>query len=243
MGNITSKSACPSETNKVAQNNACPILWILTPTCSQRILDGFGAVADATSPGIYWLPQFLRGAIVVIHQLPATEETLWIRVLGRARTQKRAVEELMVLPENNPYKPNLMRILADWQKNLALRDNLTPTDEEMIMNLSAVYVQQCQEWKQEGIIEGLTKGLTQGLQQGLTQGLTQGLQQGSLMLLLLLLQKRFGDLPESIRSSLETLDRFQLERLAEAIFDFETLDDVATWLPTHIPAIVEGETT
>ena len=90
----------------------------------------------------------------MIHQLPENEDTLWLRVLGKGGTQKRAVEELTELPENNPFRENLLEILADWRKNLELRDNLSREEEEVIMNLSPAYLQQIEDWKQEGKQEG-----------------------------------------------------------------------------------------
>jgi hypothetical protein len=48
----------------------------------------------------------------------------------------------------------LLEILADWRKNLELRDNLSREEEEVIMNLSPAYLQQIEDWKQEGKQEG-----------------------------------------------------------------------------------------
>ncbi|MDJ0559713.1 MAG: hypothetical protein PX638_11425 [Microcystis sp. M53599_WE4] len=96
----------------------------------------------------------LKAGIIVIHQLPVIDDTLWLRVLGKGGTQKRAVEELVELPERNPFRENLLEILANWRKNLELRDNLSTEEQEDIMNLSPAYLQQREEWKQEGIQQG-----------------------------------------------------------------------------------------
>lgn len=54
-----------------------PKLWILTPTASAQLLSGFGAnPKDDYLPGIYFMPEYLRTAIVTIHQLPSISETL-----------------------------------------------------------------------------------------------------------------------------------------------------------------------
>ncbi|MDJ0500971.1 MAG: hypothetical protein PX483_08980, partial [Nostocales cyanobacterium LE14-WE4] len=61
-----------------------PFLWILTPTCSERILEGFGAkTKEGWEKGVYFLPKYQKAAIVAINQLPMTEDTLWLRVLGK----------------------------------------------------------------------------------------------------------------------------------------------------------------
>ncbi|WP_242038838.1 hypothetical protein [Anabaena lutea] len=149
--------------NRNLAESELPILWILTPTFSDRMVTGLGAVEITQDwvQGVYFLPHILKTAIVVIHQLPENEDTLWLRVLGKGGTQKRAVEELTELPENNPFRENLLEILADWRKNLELRDNLTREEEEVIMNLSPAYLQQREEWKQEGelyLITSLLEG-------------------------------------------------------------------------------------
>jgi hypothetical protein len=142
--------------NRNIAESELPILWILTPTFSSRMIAGLGAteIAEDWVQGVYFLPNILKTAIVVIHQLPENEDTLWLRVLGKGGTQKRAVEELTELPENNPFRENLLEILADWRKNLELRDNLSKEQEEVIMNLSPAYLQQIEDWKQEGKQEG-----------------------------------------------------------------------------------------
>jgi hypothetical protein len=140
-----------------------PFLWILTPTLSDRMLQGFMAMpADENNwgGGVYLFGNFFKTGIVAIHQLPVNEETLWLRVLSKGGTQKRAVEELVQLPERNPLKENLLEILANWRKNLELRDNLSTEEQEVIMNLSPAYLKQREDWKLEGIqemIESLLK--------------------------------------------------------------------------------------
>jgi hypothetical protein len=149
--------------NRNIAESELPILWILTPTFSSRMIAGLGAneIVEDWVKGVYFLPNILKTAIVAIHQLPVNEDTLWLRVLGKGGTQKRAVEELTELPENNPFRENLLEILADWRKNLELRDNLSREEEEVIMNLSPAYLQQIEDWKQEerfSLITSLLEG-------------------------------------------------------------------------------------
>ena len=109
-----------------------PHLWILAPSCSDRILRGFRAtLRKEWGQGVYFTPDLFRGAIIAANQLPTTEETLWLRVLGRGRTQKQAVEELLALPEDNPFRENLLDALANWRKTIEVRDNMTEEDREV----------------------------------------------------------------------------------------------------------------
>ena len=83
-----------------------PRLWMIAPTASAAVLAEFGATLDLENwmSGVYFLPQGLESAIIVIHQLPPTPETLWLRILGRGKFQKQALEELYQLPGDNPTR-------------------------------------------------------------------------------------------------------------------------------------------
>ena len=50
------------------------------------IINGFGARMEPESwgEGIYFLADYWRTAIVVIHHLPRTELTLWLRLFANA---------------------------------------------------------------------------------------------------------------------------------------------------------------
>lgn len=169
--------------NRNIAESELPILWILKLTFSSRMIAGLGAteILEDWVQGVYFLPNILKTAIVAIHQLPVNEDTLWLRVLGKGGTQKRAVEELTELPENNPFRENLLEILADWRKNLELRDNLSREEEEVIMNLSPAYLQQIEDWKQEGK------------------------QEGQLLLITSLLEGRFGSLDAELSGVVEKI--------------------------------------
>jgi hypothetical protein len=151
-------------TNKTIPEAELPFLWVLTPTLSARMIEGLGAIQSESNnwvKGVYFLPLIFKAGIVAIHQLPENEDTLWLRVLGKGGTQKRAVEELVELPERNPFRENLLEILANWRKNLELRDNLSSEEQEVIMNLSPAYLKQREEWKLEGI-QGIIASLLEG---------------------------------------------------------------------------------
>jgi HigB_toxin, RelE-like toxic component of a toxin-antitoxin system len=72
------------------------MLWILTPTLSDRILAGMGAKLELEvwGEGVYVMPSSLKTGLVVIHQLPQTPETLWFRLLGKGKVQERAIKQV-----------------------------------------------------------------------------------------------------------------------------------------------------
>ena len=198
-------------TSKTLTEAELPVLWILTPTFSGRMIEEVVGIPPSFLPeegmkeewgkGVYFSPSLFKTGIVAIHQLPVNEETLWLRVLGKGGTQKRAVEELVQLPEGNPFQENLLEILANWRKSLELRDNLSAEEQEDIMNLSPAYLQQREEWKQEGIQEGIQRGIQEGMQEGI--------QRGSLeerySLITSLLEGRFGSLDAELSGLVEQI--------------------------------------
>jgi len=65
-----------------------PFLWILSPTLSKKLQTTFTAREKPTwGQGIYFLTPGDRTAIVAIHELPKTIDTLWLRLLGRGMVQ------------------------------------------------------------------------------------------------------------------------------------------------------------
>jgi hypothetical protein len=88
-----------SRTKVPVNEERIPQLWILTPTASENFLQCFHSVPSTREEerGIYYLGTGLKTAIVVIHQLPQSPETLWLRLLGRGRVQQKAVRELEAL--------------------------------------------------------------------------------------------------------------------------------------------------
>jgi hypothetical protein len=129
-----------------------PLLLLLMPTASDAIRDGFGAVSTETA-GVYHLPKLERTTLVVLHRLPQTANTLWLRLLARAGEQRRAIAEFTELSPQIPLHANIADILADYRAMLEARATITPEVEELIMNLSAAYLKKQQEWKQEGRLE------------------------------------------------------------------------------------------
>jgi hypothetical protein len=126
-----------------------PDLWLIVPTASLRLRNGFSIVPTHT-PGIYQFPEYQRIGLIVIHQLPKTTDTLWLRLLGRANLQKRAIDELVQQSPLPGLYASIEELLADYRKQLEPRRTLSPEEEELLMNLSAAYLKQQQDWKQEG---------------------------------------------------------------------------------------------
>ncbi|MEH2234930.1 hypothetical protein [Nostoc sp.] len=159
------KRQAKGDKNRLAESEL-PRLWILSPTASESILDGFKTNLDEENWGIgvYFLGDYLRTAIVVIHQLARTEETLWLRILGKGRVQQQAIDELEALPQNNPLRSKAIDLLLNLKITLEFNQNIDEEDRDLIMRLSPIYEQKLAEVKQEGIQEGIQEGVQEGIQ-------------------------------------------------------------------------------
>jgi predicted transposase YdaD len=71
-----------------------------------------------------------------------------------------------------------------------------------------------------------------GEQRGLQIGKQEGLQR-QVMVLLRMLTRKFGKVNPRLKARISKLSVIQLENLAEAIFDFETVADLNAWLKTQ----------
>ena len=183
-----------------------PKLWILMPTASKALVDSFNAIPDTENwmQGIYFLGESLRTAIVAIHQLPETPETLWLRILGKGGVQQRAISQLRALAADNPLRIIALELLYRLQSNLVTDapQQLEPEERELIMTIAPLFQQEIQAARQQAREEGLERGLEEGLERGLERGLEQGLEQGlergrqeqQRLILENFLQVRFGEL-------------------------------------------------
>ena len=189
------------------QESDIPKLWVLTPTASPALLSSFNVnQKSGWLPGVYFLGDALRTAIVAIHQLPQTPETLWLRILGRGSVQSQAIVELSNLPLNHPYRQATLELVYNLRQNLRINQNLELDDRELIMRLEPLYQQDRERAKLEGK------------------------QEGQQDLIIRLLNRRFGEIDAASIERIRELSIEQLEGLVEALLDFSVVADLEAWL-------------
>jgi hypothetical protein len=190
-----------------------PFLWILTPTCSERILEGFGAkTKEGWEKGVYFLPKYQKAAIVAINQLPIIEDTLWLRAMGKGKTQTEAISKVVELSRENDKLNKLLAVFASWQKNLELNSDVNDEEvRELIMSLSPAYLKQCEEWKQEGIEEGRQEGRQEGQQDG------------QRLMVESLLAVRFGNLDEELSTIVIPMMELSLTERTQLLLNLSNL--------------------
>ncbi|MBN3873462.1 DUF4351 domain-containing protein [Nostoc sp. JL33] len=185
------------------QDSEIPKLWVLTPTISETRLFSFGTMQKAGwLSGVHFLPDALRTAIIAIHQLPQTPETLWLRLLGRGNVQSQAIIELQALPLDHPYQKQTLELVYNLRENLRVNQELEADDRELIMRLEPLY-QRDRE---------------------------QAVQSGEQRLVIRQLNRRIGEIDTSLIERIQGLSIEQLENLGEALLDFSSVADLETWL-------------
>lgn len=185
-----------------------PFLWILTPTCSAEKLAAFAAEEDDNwCQGIYFLPEAQKTAIVVLNELPINEDTLWLRVLGKGKTQTQGVKELIKVSTENKKWNYLLEILASWRKNIEVKTNFTDEDRELIMSLSPAYLKQREEWREEGKLEGVQQGVQEGLR----------------LIIVSLLTAHFGNLDEELSNIVNAIIELPLAERTDLLLNLSHL--------------------
>lgn len=138
--------------NRTVLASEWPRLWILASSVSGNLIERVGAVPHESWPaGIHWLGEAFCTAIVAINQLPQTEDTLWLRLLGKGVTQEQAIAEVLALPKTDPRRGRSLQLLASWKITLELNDPVNDEKRGVIMALSQAYLEWEKETEQRGI--------------------------------------------------------------------------------------------
>jgi Domain of unknown function (DUF4351) len=180
-----------------------PQLWVLASSASEALLHKFGAISEET--GVYFLPEALRTAIVSTNQLPCNESTLWLRLLGKGRTQEQALAEVIAFNAGDPRRSSILRLLANWKISIEVTGQVAE-EEELMMALSQAYL----EWEQRTEQRGAA--------------------QEAQLLVLRLLKRRIGELSPVIQTQVQALSLAQTESLGEALLDFTNAEDLSVWM-------------
>jgi hypothetical protein len=133
-----------------------PYLWILAAEVSDRILTDFGGVIDPQlGEGFYRLNTGFKTTIVAIEELPTIPETLWLRLMGKGRTQDDAIADLLILPESDPKRSNALNLLVSWRINMEITKQVEQEERRILMALSQVYLEWEKQTKSLGVEQGL----------------------------------------------------------------------------------------
>jgi flagellar biosynthesis/type III secretory pathway protein FliH len=134
--------------------------------------------------------------------------------------------------ERKSWKFSLIRRLYDlgWQEK-EIRNLYRFIDWIMILpdGLEAKFWQEIKQFEQERQMSYITTGERIGYERGKSEGKIEGEQ----LLVLRLLRRRVGELPQALIESVQTLSVTQLESLGEALLDFTAMEDLLNWLEAN----------
>lgn len=133
--------------------------------------------------------------------------------------------KMQIAPSERPkVKAECLRLLATLR--------LDPAKTRLISGFIDTYLRLNQQEEQVfqveiGKIEATER---EGIMEIVTSWMEQGMERGERSLVLRLLRRRVGELPEPIRTQIDTLPTPQLEALGEALLDFTNLSELEAWL-------------
>ncbi|MBD2212096.1 DUF4351 domain-containing protein [Nostoc linckia FACHB-104] len=169
-------------------------------------------------------------------ELEASNNPFATVVMAHLKTQQTTKKP----QERKSWKFSLIRRLYEqgWQEK-DIRNLYRFIDWVMILPkaLEVEFWEEFKQFEQERTMSYITTGerigYERGREEGKQEGRQEGKQEGEQILVLRLLQKRFGNLPESLRLRIQTLSLNQLEELGEALLDFTAIEDLLSWLDTN----------
>ena len=206
--------------DRTLTENDYPQLWILAASLSEPLKKECAVIHKPGFPrGFYHFPSpIVRTIMVSLKNLPSTPNTLWMRVLGRGKTQENAIAEVVALPLSDPRRAPILRMLCAWklvtiEKNPSLFENAETT--------TMAYPQIFLDW------EAATE------ERGRQIGQQIGGKEKALSIALRLLSRRIGAMSDALEARVISLSSDQLEDLSEALLDFGVPDDLDRWLNEH----------
>jgi len=139
-----------SEDDDSLSDEDLPYLWIISSSISDELLVEFEAnPASDWGPGLYFLASEINTGMVAIDRLPVTDETLFLRLLGRGAVLQEAITEFLALPATHPSRQKVIKIAGNWCAETAKEDveELTEEDKELLKLLFPIY----QQWLEEDV--------------------------------------------------------------------------------------------
>jgi Domain of unknown function (DUF4351) len=197
-----------------------PRMWIITPTLSQPKLALAGArkATGTELTGIYLLPEIFQTGIIIVHQLPVIPETLWFRLMGNGAVQQAAMVEVAALPDGHPERDNTLNLLVSYRMELAAKQNPEPEEQELVVQLSPLYLEQLEASHQAGIAIGEQRGEQRGELKGRQD------------IVLKLLARQMGQLPTDLEAQVRTLSLSEVDSLVDDLLNFGQIGDLLQWL-------------
>ena len=130
--------------------------------------------------------------------------------MGKGKVQQMAMAEVAALPVEHSYRKSLLNLLVSYRMELAAKQDTEPDEQELVMQLSPLYLEQLEAAHLDGEQLGELNGRRD--------------------LVLRQLDRQVRGMPVDVESRVRSLSTEQLDFLGEALLDFEGMSDLLTWL-------------
>ncbi len=144
-----------------AGDHALPVppQWIISPGLPVSGLAALGATpASGWPPGFYRSIDLLEQWVIVVSELPSTDETRLLRLMGSAEGRHEAMNELAALPEDDPARKPLVVILNEMiylvTKKAESNVELSAMEKSQMTELRQEFEQFMANLRREGQAEG-----------------------------------------------------------------------------------------
>ncbi|HWN71718.1 MAG TPA: hypothetical protein VNM90_28970 [Haliangium sp.] len=164
-----------------------PRLWILSSGRPQSVIEDLAFTPLDGSSGIWQAPRLLATFLVVLRDLPATRETLPLRLLGAGPTFRQAVKELRALPAEDWEAELLIPELLAFSPQIFQDFEEDPVSNTEIRDIFA-------EWDRRVRQKSRNEGLEEGREQGYRRSILD------------LYEVRFRTIPDVLRAALEATE-------------------------------------
>ena len=126
-------------------------------------------------------------------------------------------------------------IISELIKNLrgVIFSKIQEVRIDTYLRLNTTEEQQLEtELKQANLVEQeqIMEIVTSWMEKGIEQGIEQGIEKGEQKIIKKQLKRRFNNITPSLENQINKLSVEQIESLADAIFDFQSVDNLINWL-------------
>ena len=144
-------------------------------------------------------------------------------------TRYSEVIEALVEWLQKPEQSDLRRAFVGWLRQVLLPRRMPEAEVPELENLQEVrtlLAERVKEWSEQWRDEGRREGRREGRQEGREEGLREGRQEGEALLLMRLLERKFGPLEPMIRQRITEADADRLLAWGEQLLTADRLEKV-----------------
>jgi hypothetical protein len=128
--------------------------------------------------------------------------------------QSNAIMEVAALPLSHPYRQDALSWLGNLKVILEAREIKEPEEEDLMMQLSPLFLEKLQAAEQRGEVNGITQGRVEEARALVIRQLT----------------RKLGNISPTLFVKIEALCLERVELLSEDLLDFTSIDHLEQWL-------------